>query len=216
MLQLVDVIKRYPNKGGDRAVLNGVNLTIHAGQKWGILGRNGSGKSTLVRIMAGAETPTAGTVRRHMSVSWPLAFGGGFQGGLTGFDNAKFVARIYGAPIDEVVEYVQSFAQIGKAFYEPVMSYSSGMRARLAFGLSLAIDFDALLIDEITAVGDHRFREKCQAELYEKRAHKTWVLVSHDAHYVREHCTHACVIEAGRLQVAPSVDEAVSIYEALP
>ncbi len=216
MLRLIDVVKRYPAKGGDRTVLSGVSLDIHPGQKWGILGRNGSGKSTLVRLMAGAETPSEGRVIRDMSVSWPLAFGGGFQGGLTGLDNAKFVARIYGKPIQQVVDYVQGFAEIGPAFYEPVMSYSSGMRARLAFGLSLAIDFDALLIDEITAVGDHRFREKCQVELYEKRAHKTWVLVSHDAHYVREHCTHACVIEAGRLQVADSVEDAVRIYEALP
>ncbi len=216
MLELINVVKRYPAKGGARTVLSGVSLAIHPGQKWGILGRNGSGKSTLIRLMAGAETPTSGEVVRHMSVSWPLAFGGGFQGGLTGLDNAKFVARIYGKPVDQVVDYVQSFAEIGRAFYEPVMSYSSGMRARLAFGLSLAIDFDALLIDEITAVGDHRFREKCQVELYEKRAHKTWVLVSHDAHYVRQHCTHACVIEKGKLQVAATVEEAVQIYEALP
>ncbi len=216
MLQLINVVKRYQAKGGSRTVIDGVSLDIHPGQKWGILGRNGSGKSTLVRLMAGAESLTSGRVVRHMSVSWPLAFGGAFQGGLTGLDNAKFVARIYGKPVQEVVDYVQSFAEIGRAFYEPVMSYSSGMRARLAFGLSLAIDFDALLIDEITAVGDFRFREKCQSELYEKRAHKTWVLVSHDAHYVREHCTHACVIEGGRLQVVNSVEDAIHLYEALP
>lgn len=216
MLQLVNVTKSYPAKGRPRAVLNGVDLTILEAQKWGILGRNGSGKSTLVRLLAGAEDPTSGHVHRLMSVSWPLAFGGGFQGGLTGFDNAKFVARIYGAPIEEVVAYVQEFAQIGRAFYEPVMTYSSGMRARLAFGLSLAIDFDALLIDEITAVGDHRFREKCQSELYEKRANKTWVLVSHDAHYVREHCSHACVIHQGKVIPTQTVDEAIAIYEALP
>ena len=216
MLQLVNVTKVYPTKGGARAVLNDVDLTILEGQKWGILGRNGSGKSTLVRLLAGAEDPTSGLVRRLMTVSWPLAFGGGFQGGLTGFDNAKFVARIYGASITEVVAYVQEFAQIGQAFYEPVMTYSSGMRARLAFGLSLAIDFDVLLIDEITAVGDHRFREKCQTELYEKRADKTWVLVSHDSQYVREHCSHACVIHQGKVIPSQSVDEAILIYEALP
>ena len=116
----------------------------------------------------------------------------------------------------DMLARVDDFAELGKALRDPVKHYSSGMRARLAFGLSLAIDFDALLIDEITAVGDHRFREKCQVELYEKRAHKTWVLVSHDAHYVRQHCTHACVIEKGKLQVAATVEEAIQIYEALP
>jgi len=216
MLRLRDVTKTYPLAGGARRVLDRVNLTIERGQKWGVLGRNGSGKSTLVRIIAGAEDPTSGRVERSMSVSWPLAFGGGFQGGITGLDNARFIARVYGAPIDQVVDYVESFAELGAAMREPVMTYSSGMRARLAFGLSLAIDFDCLLIDEITAVGDHRFKEKCQVELFEKRAHKGWVLVSHDPHYVREHCTHACVLERGVLVPAGTVDEAIAHYEALP
>lgn len=216
MLQLADVSKRYPVQGGHRTVLDRVNLAVEPGQKWGILGRNGSGKSTLVRLMAGAETPDGGTIHRGLSVSWPLAFGGGLQGGLTGFDNSKFVARVYGAPVAKVVDEVRRFAELGRAFYEPVMAYSSGMRARLAFGLSLAIDFDLLLIDEIMAVGDHRFREKCQAELFDRRADKTWVLVSHDAGFVREHCDHGCVIDRGRVQQACTVDEAIAIYQALP
>lgn len=216
MLRLSNITKRYSTSHGSKLVLDDVNLQIERGQKWGVLGSNGSGKSTLVRVVAGAETPTSGRVDSSMSVSWPLAFGGGFQGGISGLDNARFVARVYGADIAEVVAYVESFAELGPAMREPVMTYSSGMRARLAFGLSLAIDFDCLLIDEIVAVGDYRFREKCNVELYQKRAHKGWILVSHDAAYVREHCTHAAVLEKGGLTVASSVDEAIRIYEALP
>lgn len=215
MLTLDKISKTYPTSGGPKTVLDAVSLQIGKGEKWGILGRNGSGKSTLVRILAGAEDPTSGVVRTGMSVSWPLAFGGGFQGGITGLDNAKFVARVYGKPTREVVDFVEGFAELGQAMNEPVMTYSSGMRARLAFGLSLAIDFDCLLIDEIVAVGDHRFREKCEVELYQKRAHKGWVLVSHDPNYVRKHCTHAAVLEKGVLTAAATVDDAIRTYEAL-
>jgi capsular polysaccharide transport system ATP-binding protein len=215
MLALENVSKSYPTRLGEKLVLDAVSLRVQRGEKWGILGRNGSGKSTLIRIAAGAEHPSGGHVRRGMSVSWPLAFGGGFQGGVSGLDNAKFIARVYGAPIAEVVSYVESFAELGEALYEPVLTYSSGMRARLAFGLSLAIDFDCLLIDEITSVGDHRFREKCATELFDKRAAKSWVLVSHDAGYIREHCTQACLIERGRLTTAESVDAVIAEYEAL-
>jgi capsular polysaccharide transport system ATP-binding protein len=216
MLTLSNITKRYSTAHGTKSVLDDVNLRIERGEKWGVLGNNGSGKSTLVRIISGAEAPTSGRVEHAMSVSWPLAFGGGFQGGISGLDNARFVARVYGADIATVVDYVESFAELGAAMREPVMTYSSGMRARLAFGLSLAIDFDCLLIDEIVAVGDHRFREKCNVELYEKRSHKGWILVSHDAAYVREHCSHAAVLYRGRLTVAGSVDEAIKMYESLP
>lgn len=215
MISINHVTKSYQTNAGMKTVLDAVSLDIQKGEKWGILGRNGSGKSTLVRILAGAEDPTEGTIRTGMSVSWPLAFGGGFQGGITGIDNAKFVARVYGKPTKEIVEFVEGFAELGPAMFEPVMTYSSGMRARLAFGLSLAIDFDCLLIDEIVAVGDHRFRQKCELELYQKRAHKGWVLVSHDPSYVRQHCTHAAVLEKGVLTQAATVDEAIRIYEDL-
>lgn len=215
MLRIDAVTKSYPTSTGRKTVLDAVSLDIRKGEKWGILGRNGSGKSTLVRILAGAEDPSAGTIHTGMSVSWPLAFGGGFQGGITGLDNAKFIARVYGKRPREVVDFVEAFAELGDAMREPVMTYSSGMRARLAFGLSLAIDFDCLLIDEIVAVGDHRFREKCEIELYQKRAYKGWVLVSHDPNYVRQHCTHAAVLEKGVLTQAATVDEAIHIYEGL-
>jgi capsular polysaccharide transport system ATP-binding protein len=216
MLSVERITKVYHGAGAPKTVLQNVWLHVNAGEKWGVLGRNGSGKSTLIRIISGAERPTAGLVRRGMSVSWPLAFGGAFQGGVSGLDNAKLVARLNGLPERDVIDYVQSFSELGRAFREPVMTYSQGMRARLAFGLSLAIDFDCLLIDEIVAVGDHRFREKCSVELFEKRAHKSWLMVSHDLGYIREHCDRACLLEGGRLQVMDSMDAAIMAYEALP
>jgi capsular polysaccharide transport system ATP-binding protein len=215
ILQLDRVSKSYHGGARTRPILNEVSLAMAAGDKCGVLGRNGSGKSTLVRIMAGAEQPTSGVVRHGVRVSWPLAFGGGFQGGLTGLDNAKFIARAYCAPIDEVVAYVSDFAELGSCFREPVMTYSSGMRARLAFGLSLAIDFGCLLIDEIVAVGDHRFREKCERELFERHADKSWVIVSHDTGYIRAHCNRGFLIERGALREFDTVDETVAAYEAL-
>lgn len=215
-LELDGVCKSYPAGGRRRPVLRNVTVAIAPGEKCGLLGRNGCGKSTLVRIMAGSEHQTSGTVRHGMSVSWPLAFGGGFQGGLSGLDNAKFVARAYRRDVEEVVDYVAGFAELGASFSQPVVTYSSGMRARLAFGLSLAVDFDCLLIDEIVAVGDRRFREKCEQELFGRRADKSWVMISHDTGYVREHCKRGFVIEEGHLTEYSSVEQAIDVYEALP
>ena len=215
-LALRGVGKTYPAGSGRRTVLRDVTVTIARGEKCGLLGRNGCGKSTLLRIMGGAEQQTSGSVRHDMSVSWPLAFGGAFQGGLSGLDNAKFIARTYRRDVLQVVDYVAAFAELGASFREPVVTYSSGMRARLAFGLSLAVDFDCLLIDEIVAVGDRRFREKCQRELFEQRADRAWVMISHDVGYIRDHCGRGFVIDGGRLSEQPSVEAAIAAYEMLP
>lgn len=214
MLELDSVSKTYQTRHGQRRVLDGVSLTVKKGEKVGILGRNGSGKSTLIRLISGAESPTSGRIHHGMSVSWPLAFGGAFQGGLTGFDNARFVARVYRADPKRVLDYVEDFAELGAYLYEPVKKYSSGMRARLAFALSLAIDFDCLLIDEIVSVGDQRFHEKCRAELFEKRNDKAMIIVSHDPHYIREHCGRASVLDGGALRNFDDVEEAFRFYEA--
>jgi capsular polysaccharide transport system ATP-binding protein len=157
MIQLQEVTKRYRTRGGEHCVLNGVDLHLDRGDKLGILGRNGAGKSTLIRIISGAELPNSGTVTRDMSVSWPLAFGGGFQGSLTGADNIRFICRIYDAPFTNVLAFVKDFAELGKFLREPIKTYSSGMRARLAFAISMAIEFDCFLIDEVISVGDARF-----------------------------------------------------------
>lgn len=212
MISISNLGKGYRTRYGWRWVVKDVNLHMETGQRWAILGRNGSGKSTLVRLIGGAEDPTEGKVRAKCSVSWPLAFGGGFQGGLTGADNVAFVARIYGVDESKALARVQDFAELGDEIHEPVMNYSNGMRARLAFGLSLAVDFDYLLIDEIVSVGDQRFRDKCHAELHENRKDRGFVLVSHDVEYIRQHCTHAAIIENGRLNVMPNVQGAIEAY----
>ena len=214
MIRLSSVGMTYPTSHGATNVLSEVHLTIQPGQKWGILGRNGAGKSTLVRLIGGAERPTSGTIDRSMSVSWPLAFAGGFQGSLTGLDNLRFICRIYGASIEDKIEFVQSFSELGKYFREPVKSYSSGMRARLAFAISMVIDFDCFLIDEVVAVGDQRFTERCNEELFEKRRHKAMVLVSHSKVFIEQHCDFAAVLLDGKLVHFDSVDDAFQAYAA--
>jgi capsular polysaccharide transport system ATP-binding protein len=193
-----------------------VNLTIAPGERIGILGRNGAGKSTLIRLMSGAEFPTSGRIERQMSVSWPLAFGGAFQGSLTGLDNLRFICRIYGVDPDDKIAFVEEFSELGIYLREQVKTYSSGMRARLAFAISMVIEFDCFLIDEIIAVGDHRFHEKCSVELFEKRGDRAMIIVSHQANYIREQCTRAAVLKEGRLFHHDNLDDAFAFYNQEP
>jgi len=216
MISLEGVQRKYPTRHGSITVLRDVNFKIQPGEKVGIVGRNGAGKSTMIRLISGAEKPNAGRVTRSMSVSWPLAFGGGFQGTLTGLDNLRFICRIYGDDWRKHVDYVQDFTELGRFLNEPLNSYSSGMRSRLAFALSMVIDFDCFLIDEIMAVGDHRFHERCHIELFEKRAHHAMVFVSHDAGFVRQMCSRASVLEDGYLHNFDELDEAFAFYYRPP
>lgn len=211
-IHLNNVVRRYETRHGIHTVLDHVCLTIQRGEKLGILGKNGSGKSTLIRIISGQEYPDSGQIERRMKVSWPLAFSGGFQSSLTGLDNLRFISRIYDIDHDAIQSFVEDFAELGKFFREPVKTYSSGMQARLAFALSLAIEFDCYLIDEIIAVGDARFHEKCMQELFENRKDRSFLIVSHDAGFIRAHCTHAAVLEGGKLSRYASVDEAYENY----
>lgn len=216
VVQCVDIIKDYHLAGGGvRRVLDGIDLTVHYGQRLGILGRNGAGKSTLIKIMGGVELATAGQIERTMSVSWPLAFSGAFQGSLTGLDNLKFITRIYGLDYQDTRDYVDDFAELGRQLAEPVKTYSSGMRARLAFALTIAIEFDCYLIDEVIMVGDKRFFERCKVELFEKRADRALVVVSHDMNFTREICDSAAVIHNSRLEMCDSVTEAIDLYNSL-
>lgn len=213
MITLNNVTKVYSTRQGPRTVLDGINLRVAKGEKVGILGRNGAGKSTLIRLISGAELPTSGHIHRGISISWPLAFGGAFQGSLTGLDNLRFICRIYGADIEPAIPYVEEFSELGAYLREPVKKYSSGMRARLAFAISMAIEFDCFLIDEIVSVGDSRFHEKCHIELFEKRKDRAMILVSHDPGYIRAHCDHAAVLVAGRLHSFDQVDDAFAFYQ---
>lgn len=200
MIRLQSVSKSYATNGGVLNVLQDITFDIHPGERIGVMGRNGAGKSTLVRLVSGAETPTGGTVRRDMSVSWPLAFNGGFHGRLTGADNLRFICRIYGVDFRERYEFVQDFSELGRFLHEPVRTYSSGMKARLAFAISMVIDFDCYLIDEVMAVGDERFRERCQIELFEKRKEKAMLLVSHSRSYLENVCNRFFLLRNGRLE----------------
>ena len=199
-------------RSGPVHVLRDVNLTVEPGERVGILGRNGAGKSTLIRLISGAEMPSGGSIQRAMSVSWPLAFGGAFQGSLTGYDNLRFICRISGVDAEQKVRFVEEFSELGIYLREPVKSYSSGMRARLAFAISMVIEFDCFLIDEIIAVGDTRFHEKCNDELFTKRADRAMIIVSHDPTYIREHCTRAAVLVRGELYHLDSLDQAFAFY----
>ena len=212
MIRMESINKSYPTRSGPVHVLRDVNLTVRPGERVGILGRNGAGKSTLIRLMSGAELPTSGVVRRGMSVSWPLAFGGAFQGSLTGYDNLRFICRIYGVDPENKIGFVEEFSELGLYLREPVKTYSSGMRARLAFAISMVIEFDCFLIDEIVSVGDARFHEKCHHELFERRGDRAMIIVSHDPLYIREHCTRASVLSAGQLYHEASLDEAFAFY----
>lgn len=215
MIRLDDVSKTYPTRIGPVRVLKQVYLQIGKHEKVGILGRNGAGKSTLIRIISGAEEPDQGQVEREMSVSWPLAFTGAFQMALTGIDNLKFICRIYGKDFRDTLEFVHEFSELGAYLREPVRSYSSGMAMRLAFAISMVIEFDCFLIDEVMAVGDARFHAKCHRELFEKRADRALIIVSHDAGYIREHCTRACVLNEGHLSNFDSMSEAYEAYDRL-
>jgi len=212
MITLHGITKNYATRSGPHTVLNGIDLTIAQGEKIGILGRNGAGKSTLIRILSGAERPDGGSIRRGMSISWPLAFGGAFQGSLSGLDNLKFICRVYGADYRDKIDYVQDFAELGKYFHEPVKTYSAGMRSRLAFAISMAVEFDCFLIDEIISVGDARFHAKCQIELFEKRKDRAMVMVSHELHNLKEHCPSVYLLHQGSLLSFASSEEAYEFY----
>ncbi|MFS0772744.1 ATP-binding cassette domain-containing protein [Sphingomonas sp. 1P08PE] len=208
MIRLSDVRKVYRTRSGDNVVLDGVGLELRRGERLGVLGRNGAGKSTMVRLISGAERPTSGRIERHMSVSWPLAFGGAFQPTLSGIDNVRFISRIYAQDFQRNLSFVADFSELGPYLHEPVRSYSSGMRARLAFAISMIIEFDCFLIDEIGAVGDARFHDRCNHELFGKRGDRAMVLISHDPGYLRDHCNRYALLHGGRLTLLDDFDEA--------
>ena len=216
MIRLEHISKSYPTRSGPVPVLRDVNLTVRHGERIGILGRNGAGKSTLIRLISGAELPTGGSVSRDMSVSWPLAFGGGFQGSLTGLDNLRFICRIYGIDPEDKIAFDEEFSELGLYLREPVKSYSSGMRARLAFAISMVIEFDCFLIDEIIAVGDARFHEKCHHELFERRGDRAMIIVSHQKRYIEDHCTRAAVQSDGKLHHYDKLEDAFAFYSEAP
>jgi capsular polysaccharide transport system ATP-binding protein len=207
--------KTYKTIFGPKTVLHDININIRKGEKIGLLGRNGSGKTTLLKIIGGIEIPTTGNVTAEMSVSWPIGFSGGFQGSMSALDNARFIARIYDVPFEEMMEFVEGFAELGPYLRMPVKTYSSGMRARLAFGLSIAIEFDCYLIDEVMSVGDQRFRTKSRDELFEKRKDRSLIIASHDPAIIKGYCDRCLILDKGKATLFENVTDALAIYSSL-
>jgi capsular polysaccharide transport system ATP-binding protein len=212
MIEFRDVSKHYLTPTSRKVIVDHLNLTLPSGAKIGILGRNGAGKSTLIGMIAGTVRPNAGEIRRRGSISWPLGFAGSFANDLTGRQNVRFVARIYGIDTDALVDYVQDFAELGEFIDMPVRSYSSGMKARLAFGLSMGVSFDWYLVDEITAVGDTAFRKK-SLSVFKSRLHDSGLLmVSHSTGTIRSYCTSGLVLEDGVAQYFENVADAIAAH----
>lgn len=210
------VAKHYPQAGGgQRNILEATTMAFPEGRRVGILGPNGAGKSTLLRLIAGSETPDAGVVRRFGRVSFPLGFSGTFHSDLSGRENLHFLARVYGVDAEAMVEEVTEFAELGRDIDAPVRHYSSGMAAKLAFGASLALDFDAYLVDEATEVGDARFRARSHAAFQAKLRDAALILVSHNSHTIRRFCDCCAILHGGRLSPFATVDEALDAYADL-
>jgi capsular polysaccharide transport system ATP-binding protein len=215
MIQLDDIFKYYRTNGHVKVVLDHISMDFMAGRSYGILGVNGAGKSTLMRLLAGTELPNSGRIIRNVRVSWPLGFSGGLHPKLTGRENVQFVARVYGQDRRKTIDFVEDFAEIGAYIDAPIMTYSSGMLARLAFGLSMAIDFECYLIDEVTAVGDARFAARCKIEFEKRKKKADIIMISHSMPTIKDYCDRGVVLAGGRMFEFQQVDEAIELYKKL-
>lgn len=215
MISLENVFKFYKTEGHTKIVLDHVSGVFESGRSYGLLGVNGAGKSTTLRLISGTELPNSGRLRRTVRVSWPLGFASGFHHLMSGRENVKFIARAYGEDIRQVINFVEDFAELGDYIDAPIKTYSSGMLARLAFGLSMAIEFDCYLIDEITAVGDQRFQARCNAAFNARRKHSDLIVVSHSMSTIKEYCDRGAVLVDGHLLMFDDVDKAIEIYNRL-
>jgi capsular polysaccharide transport system ATP-binding protein len=215
VIALDNVSKTYAMTGGRKIVLQDATASFLPGHNYGVLGINGAGKSTLIRLLAGSEMPDRGRVRRHARVSFPLGFGGTFHGALSGRENVAFIARIYGAGVRHTMRYVEEFAELDGYFDMPVNTYSAGMRARLAFGTCLAIEFEVYLIDEVTEIGDDRFRHKCAAAFRDRMQRSDIILVTHNSRTIRQYCDRGAVLANGRLDLYDDITGALDRYQQL-
>lgn len=215
MIKFDNVFKSYHIRNFQKPVLNGLNFTLNRGESLGICGANGAGKSTLLRLIAGIEHPTHGQVTRDMTTSWPLGYSSCFQSTLTGADNARFIARIYNVAEDELLDFVENFAQLGPYLNQPVYSYSAGMAARLAFGISLAIEFECYIIDEATAAGDERFKLRSERELLARRDTASLIMTSHNPQELKNYTQRGAVLYGGSLVMYDTIAEACEVHHRL-
>jgi capsular polysaccharide transport system ATP-binding protein len=215
MIELENVFKFYRNGGFVKIVLDHITTRFEPGRSYGLMGVNGAGKSTTMRLIAGTELPNSGRIRRKVRISWPLGFSGGFHPLMTGRENVKFVARAYGADIRKTLDFVEDFSEIGDYIDVPIKTYSSGMMARLSFGLSMAIQFECYLIDEITAVGDARFQQRCQVAFDARRKHADVIMTSHSMDTIKSYCDRGAVLVDGQMILFSNVDSAITSYQRL-
>jgi capsular polysaccharide transport system ATP-binding protein len=215
MIEFQRVSKAYHINKFHKQVFTDVNFRIERGESIGICGANGAGKSTLMRMISGVEHPTTGTITRSMICSWPIGYTSAFQSSLTGADNARFIARVYRQDEAKIIDFVEEFAQLGPYLHQPVHTYSAGMGARLAFGISLAIDFDCYLVDEVTAAGDERFRARCQEELLHRRDNATLIMISHDPGTLTQYCQRGAVVYGGTVVFFDTMEEANQVHHRL-
>ena len=215
MIRLENLTKLYRLKGRRTLVADRISAEFPTGASVALLGRNGAGKSTLLRMIAGTVSPSSGRVLSDGTISWPVGFAGSFHPELTGAQNVRFVARIYGVDTDELIDYVADFAELGQHYHQPFGSYSSGMRSRLAMGTSMGIHFDTYLVDEVTSVGDANFRAKSQRVFAERMARSSAIVVSHSMPMIRNMCTMGAVLHQGRLTLHQNLDEAIAMHEEI-
>ncbi|WP_417269043.1 ABC transporter ATP-binding protein [Celeribacter sp.] len=215
MIQFQNLRKTFALRGDRKVVIDNLNLTLPSGKSLGLLGRNGAGKSTLLQIIAGTMLPDSGRVVSDGTISWPVGLGGAFHRDLTGAENVRFLARVYGVHTDDLVAFVEDFAELGKHFYMPVRTYSSGMRSRLTFGASMGIKFDTYLVDEVTAVGDKSFKRKSRDLFEDRMRHSGAIMVNHSSRQLRNYCDAGLVLERGRIRYFEDLDEAIAHHNAL-
>lgn len=214
MIRLINLTKSFPIGGTRKIVADRINATFPSGTSIALLGRNGAGKSTLLQMIAGTMEPTQGRIETTGTISWPVGFSGSFHPELSGAQNTRFIGRIYGVDTDELIEFVEDFAQLGAHFRQPFKTYSAGMRSRLAFGISMGIAFDTYLVDEVTSVGDAAFRDR-SAEVFNARMRSAGaIVVSHSMQQVRQLCKTGAVLEDGRLTYYDNLEEAIARHEA--
>jgi capsular polysaccharide transport system ATP-binding protein len=215
MIELRNITKAYRTTKGWHHVLDNISITFPSGRSVGILGLNGSGKSTLLRLIGGVESPDKGEIIRDVNVSWPIGFSGGFLPFATGRESTRFISRIYGADIKTIEAFVEDFSELGEYYDMPYNTYSAGMRARLAFSISMAMEFDCYLVDEVTAVGDQRFREKYQQAFVDRHNQSTVVMASHQANTIKQFCDMAAVLHNSHITLYESVEAGMAAYEDL-
>lgn len=216
MIKLDSITKFYPSKRGKQFIFKDLTFEIPSGHNIGILGVNGAGKSTLFRLLAGSEYPNRGRIITDLSLSWPVALSTGIHSKMTGRENTRFIGKVNGvADIDAYEKRVMAFAELGKKYDLPVRTYSTGMRPRLAFACSIAIDFDVYLIDEVTSVGDAKFRRKAKEALLERSERANVIMVSHEMDEIRQFCDSAMVLHKGELTFYNDLEQGIERYQAL-